>query len=71
MNKLKTTLLALVAVFAFTACGNQEATDKKEEAPAQTETSEENNTKEDEKKAEEGKEEGAEENSDKKYAGKH
>lgn len=70
MNKLKTTLLALVAVFAFTACGNQEATDKKEETPAQTETSEENNTKEDEKEAEEGKEEGAEENSDKKYAGK-
>ena len=70
MNKLKTTLLALVAVFAFTACGNQEATEKKEDAPAQTETSEEANMKEDKKDAEEKMEEGSEESSDKKFAGK-
>lgn len=67
MNKLKTTMLALLAIFAFTACSsNQEAKDTTKDAPA--ETSENADQKEDSEKKDD--KDAANDASDKKFAGK-
>lgn len=70
MNKFKTGLMALLAVFAFTACGNgQEETATTDDSANQTETTESaDETKDDADKADESSSEEA--NSDKKFAGK-
>lgn len=64
MKKLKTTLLAALAIFAFTACGanENEGANKNEAAPTNEQTEQKDDSKE-EKDA-------SEDSSDKKFAGK-
>lgn len=63
MKKLKTTLLAALAIFAFTACGAKEndGAKKEEAAPANEQTEQKDDSKE---------EDSSSDNSDKKFAGK-
>ncbi|SUU95359.1 maltose ABC transporter periplasmic protein [Anaerococcus prevotii] len=63
MKKLKTTLLAALAIFAFTACGAKEndGAKKEEAAPANEQTEQKDDSKEEDSSAD---------NSDKKFAGK-
>lgn len=64
MKKLKTTLLAALAIFAFTACGAKEndGANKEEAAPANEQTEQKDDSKEEK--------DSSADNSDKKFAGK-
>lgn len=67
MNKLKTTLLALLAVFAFTACSsNQDAKDTSKDTKAETSESKDQNEDSDKKDDKDA----SSDTSDKKFAGK-
>lgn len=64
MKKLKTTLLAALAIFAFTACGANEndGANKDEAAPSNEQTEQKDDSKEEK--------DSSEDSSDKKFAGK-